>query len=476
MDVLRIVKRSRYVFPLACVAAVGMMFISEGSYWQSVNTLDALGSMATGRINIQVLQRSVVEAETGQRGYLLTDRKEYLQPYREALTALEDTFRALEAHYGNEARPRDLLRHLHTLTDTKLAELAVTMRLHDEGRLQASRELLLSDIGKEKMEAIRATGAALLEYESSRVLAGREDIYRTLLISRIGVSTLSAFSLLALFLYLRKSSALEVQQREIKRVVQAERDRLEIEVAKRTAELTELARHLQTAREDERSHLARDLHDELGALLTSAKLDAARIKSRLLKAETPADDTLARLAHLVETLNSGIALKRRIIEDLRPSALASLGLVATLEILAHEYAESAGLPVHCDLAPVSLSASAELVVYRVAQEALTNIGKHAQASELWLTLGPIKGPDGSDWVQASVRDDGVGFDSTAPTRAAHGLVGMRFRLEAEGGNLTIVATPGEGSLIEMRLPALGTKIGTQTGTAATADAATMAAT
>ena len=454
MDVLTIVKRSRYVFPLACVAAVAMMFISEGSYWQSVASMDALGTMAAARINIQRLQRSVVDAESSQRGYLLTGRTEYLQPYREALADIKDSFHSLEAHYGDEAKPVDLLRRLNSLTDTKLAELALTIRLQQEGRKEASQELVLSDIGKEKMAAIRAAGADLLEYELRQVAAGREDVYRTLLLSRIGVSTLSAISLLALFLYLRQSLALDAQQREIKRVVQAERDRLEIEVAHRTAELTELARHLQTAREDERSRLARDLHDELGALLTSAKLDAARIKSRLIKPPVSAGEALVRLAHLVETLNSGIALKRRIIEDLRPSALASLGLVATLEILAHEYSEASGLRVHCELEPVSLSTSADLVVYRVVQEAFTNISKHAQASQLWLTLASIKGPNDSDWVLATVRDDGIGFDSTAPTSAAHGLVGMRFRLEAEGGNLSIRATPGDGTLIELRLPAV----------------------
>lgn len=452
MNVFSIVKSSRYAFPLACVAAVTMIFISEGSYWQSVRTLDAVGTMATARVNIQGLQRSLVEAETGQRGYLLTGRTEYLQPYREALVALDDTFLALEAHYGDASQPRDLLRHLRLLTDTKLAELAVTMRLHDEGRLEASKELLLSDIGKEKMEAIRATGAALLGYESKRVLAARHDLYRTLLISRIGISTLSAVCLLALLMYFRKSAALDLKQREIERVVEAERDRLEIEVVNRTAELTELARHLETAREDERRLLARELHDELGALLTSAKLDAARIKSRLLKSETPADEALTRLAHLVETLNSGIALKRRIIEDLRPSALTSLGLVPTLEILAQEYSESAGLPVHCQLSAVSLSASADLVIYRVVQEALTNIGKHADASEIWITLETIQDPDGSAWVRATVRDDGVGFDSSMSTRSTHGLVGMRFRLEAEGGKLSVHAASGKGCMVEMRLP------------------------
>ena len=122
-----------------------------------------------------------------------------------------------------------------------------------------------------------------------------------------------------------------------------ERDRLEGEVAARTAQLKELAQHLQTMREDERSRLARELHDELGALLTAAKLDVARLKSRLGASATP--DAAERLAHLNETLNGGIALKRRIIEDLRPSSLSNLGLVAALEILLREFAARSEIAV-----------------------------------------------------------------------------------------------------------------------------------
>ncbi len=209
-----------------------------------------------------------------------------------------------------------------------------------------------------------------------------------------------------------------------------------------------MTHHLQTAREDERSRLARDLHDELGALLTSAKLDAARIKSRLAGT---APEALERLSHLVETLNSGIALKRRIIEDLRPSALSNLGLVAALEILTREFAEQSGIAVHHALEPVPLEADAELVVYRLVQEAITNIAKYAKAKQVWVSLSAQGGH-----VQASVRDDGVGFDISAQPGSAHGLVGMRFRVEAEGGTLTLQSTPGEGTLIQVSLPATTT--------------------
>jgi signal transduction histidine kinase len=226
--------------------------------------------------------------------------------------------------------------------------------------------------------------------------------------------------------------------------VRLDKRRLEAEVALRTAQLTELTHHLQTAREDERARLARDLHDELGALLTSAKLDAARMRARLAGA---APEALERLAHLTQTLDQVIALKRRITEDLRPSSLDHLGLGVTLEILAREFAERSGVQVHLALAAVPLAAAAELVAYRLVQEAVTNISKHAQARQMWITLGQRGGQ-----VELSVRDDGVGFDSTLPLRSRYGLVGMRFRVEAERGSLAVQSAPGQGTRIVMRLP------------------------
>ena len=445
MDVLDAVKRSRLVFPLACVAVVAVMLISEGAYRASVRSLDDLGRMATARISIMGLAQSILDAETGQRGYLLTDRKEYLAPYDAALRRIDAAFKVLDNHYGGQSDLEQKLANLHRLTEAKLSEVELTVKLHQAGKVQTARELVLSDIGKEKMEDIRLIAAELLANESSRIAIGRQDVYNTLLLSRIGVAALSAIGLLAFFLYLRQASAMVQHQFELNSAVQAERDRLEVEVNKRTAELTELAQHLQTAREDERNRLARDLHDELGALLTSAKLDAARIKSRLAGTAPEASE---RLGHLVESLNSGIALKRRIIEDLRPSSLSNLGLVATLDILTREFASRADVKVHCALEPVLLAPSTELVIYRLVQEAITNITKYARSQNVWVTLGKRAGQ-----VEISVRDDGVGFDTTSSRIAAHGLVGMRFRVAAERGVLVVVSTPGNGTLIQARFPA-----------------------
>ncbi len=443
MDFLRVAKSNRITLILAILAALATVLISEGSYLRSVNRLNDIGEMAVARLNIQRLESSLLDAETGQRGYLLTNRKEYLEPYAKALKNIEQYFKALDDYYGDEALPKGVLLKMHALVDTKLSELALTISLHDQGKTAAMIEVVLSGIGKEQMDSFRLLAANLLMLESSRVAKGRQDIYDMLMLARIGVALLTTVSLLALFMYLRKRFAHETLLVGQQRQVQAERDRLEAEVVERTALLTQLANHLQTAREDERSRLARNLHDDLGALLTSAKLDAARIRSRLGDT-TPEASKL--LVHLVDNLNSSIALGRRIIEDLRPSALSNLGLLATLEIMAGEFAERSGLEVHCALETVLLKPTTELMVYRLVQEAITNISKYAQASHVWITLA-----NHDTQVEVSVRDDGVGFDTLAKRSSAHGLLGMRFRVEAEGGTLAVISTLGKGTLIRVSL-------------------------
>ena len=447
MKLGRVFRRNPLLLTLAAAAAAVMLFISEGSYFRSVSTLNALGGMATARISLQGLERSVLDAETGQRGYLLTDRKEYLQPYENALRRIDAAFRFLQQYYAEEPEPLSLLAQLRKVSDTRLSELALTIQLHQQGRDSATRDLVLTDIGREQMESIRTLSAELLARETLRVEQSRQNIYRTLMLSRIGIAALSGISLLALFLYLRKGLLLHLQEKEQQRLLQAERDRLEIEVAQRTAKLTELTHHLQTAREDERGRLARNLHDELGALLTAAQLDAARIMPRLAGS---APEARERLVHLVDTLNSSIALGRRIIEDLRPSTLSNLGLVTTLEILAGDFAERSGVQVHCQVQPVRLEATAELVIYRVVQEAITNISKYAKAGQVWITLAMVDG-----MIDVSVRDDGVGFDTAVEHGSAYGLVGMRFRVEAEGGTLMLRSNPGQGTTVQVRLPPSG---------------------
>ncbi len=437
---------SAIAFPMACIAALSLLVISESSYRRASSTLTVIGDMAAARVDIQSVWRSVIDAETGQRGYLLTGRQEYLKPYNESRQRIDVALQSLTRYYQHYPDGAALADRLSEVCKQKLSELATTISLHDEGKSEAWRDLVMTNIGEEKTEAVRAISAELLALESSRVQTGRDGVFRTLLLNRIGVGLMTLISLLSLSMYFRQATVLSRVQQEQKLAVQVERDRLEAEVKHRTAQLTELTQHLQTAREDERSRLARELHDELGALLTAAKLDAARLKARL---GTLSPEVAERLLHLNKLLNDGIALKRQIIENLRPSSLSNLGLVAALEIVTREFATASGLQVHADLQSVQLSASSELTTYRLVQEALTNIAKYAKATEVWVALSR---QDAAATI--SVRDNGCGFDTQTTRREAHGLLGMRFRVEAEGGVMTLSSEPGRGTVIEARLPAI----------------------
>lgn len=439
-----VVKRNPIAILMLVFASVAMVWITEDSNRRAAALVQKLGSIAENRLHLYDLTKGVLDAESGQRGYLLTGRDEYLTPYDDGLKSIETAFKLLDASYSADPRTAALLTRLHTLTETKLSELAITVRMQKEGNRQNGKDFMFSGIGREYMVAIREVGDQLLALETSRLTSSQSEVSDILLFSRIGVALLSAISLMLLMLNVRHNQAFKSQQDLHRQAMHAEQERLQDVVAERTAQLVELNNHLQTAREDERHRIARDLHDELGALLTAAKLDVAHIRTFM---GTASHEATERLNHAVKTLNSCIAMKQRIIEDLWPSALGDLGLVATLEILGREFSQSTGIQVHCELEPVELRPSANLVIYRLVQEATTNIAKYAKAQNVWLGLLAQDG-----FVNVSVRDDGTGFDVSHKGTNVHGLLGMRFRVEAESGTLAITSTPGKGTQIHARIP------------------------
>jgi signal transduction histidine kinase len=207
----------------------------------------------------------------------------------------------------------------------------------------------------------------------------------------------------------------------------------------------QFAHELQRVRQEERAHLARELHDELGALLTVAKLDVARVRSSLRDCPAPLDQ---RLKHLSDTLNAGMALKSHLVEGLLPSCLAKLGATDSVRALAQDFRSTTGIPVTTQIDSVELDESAQLAVYRLVQECLTNIGKYAGAREVWIDL--------LNWqtqVAVTVKDNGTGFDTMRVEKSHRGLVGIRERIEACGGEFCVFSAPGKGTQVMALLPA-----------------------
>ncbi len=443
---LETARRSRFAVPVVVALGIMLLVISEVSHQRAITFIQSREELQQARLDVDELLREVLAAEAGQRGYLLTGRDDYKEPYASATQDVQRQLQQVALRYAHLPDLQPDLRKLQDLTRQRMSELATTVALFEQARSNEApwRDLLQSDIGRETMIAIERQAQAMAANETSRIRQSQRQLEDTLMFSRFGIAGMVLFSLAAFVLMGRQGARLDAERAERAAVLAQERDRLEKEVDSRTAELTQIANHLQTAREDERSGLARELHDELGGLLTAAKLDVARMRSRLVGADP---NVIERKSHLVKTLDEGIALKRRIIEDLRPSSLNNLGLKAALEILCAEFAARTEVKMQVDVEDLALDDSGRLTVYRLVQEALTNVAKYASAAHVRVSVRPT-----TQGAEVEIADDGVGFDPAIIRSNAHGLAGMRFRVRSERGELSIRSQVDEGTTIRAVLP------------------------
>jgi signal transduction histidine kinase len=228
--------------------------------------------------------------------------------------------------------------------------------------------------------------------------------------------------------------------------LRTQKQRLENEVAERTRELAELLTHLQSVSEREKADLARELHDELGGLLVGARMDISWAEQHL----GPGDvDLKQRLNRVQQNLSAGIDLKRRIIEELRPTLLDNVGFIAALRWQLKETCVRAGLKCNeyfPDEEP-KLSADAAIALFRIAQESFANIIKLSVAKTVDVTMDID-----DDTVVFRVTDDGRGISDPGSDIDVHVLASMRHRVRALGGTFEVSGSAA-GRILDVRIPA-----------------------
>lgn len=225
--------------------------------------------------------------------------------------------------------------------------------------------------------------------------------------------------------------------------VDVDEKQFEARVAQRTEELSNLSTSLLRMMESERSQLAKQLHDELGGLITAAKMDMAWLQARIggsLDAESE-----EKFRSVVQMLNQAMMLKRRVVESLRPSLLDHFGLAVALRSHFEELCRGGKLECVVTLPEEypDLDPAAQLTLFRVAQEALANILARAQARNVELLIEP----EGEGYLM-TVGDDGAAMDAAQ----VQALVGMRHRLMGSGGRLLLEAVPNQGNRIRAYVP------------------------
>ena len=240
-----------------------------------------------------------------------------------------------------------------------------------------------------------------------------------------------------------RTAQLAAANRELENEI-TERTRMEGELARSHAQLREVHAHMQAAREDERTRIWREIHDELGGMLTGLKMDVARLNKGLPAAASE------RLSALSSMIDETVRTVRRIATDLRPALLDDFGLAAAIEWQLQEFAKRSGLDCQFDsqLDDLEWDADASTGVFRAFQETLTNVARHAEARQVRVTLAPV-----GELMELRVEDDGRGITTgDLAGLKSLGLAGMRERIEALHGRLVINGTPGAGTKVVLQVP------------------------
>ena len=211
-------------------------------------------------------------------------------------------------------------------------------------------------------------------------------------------------------------------------------------------ELRQLSAAMHDVREAERTRIARELHDELAQWLTALKMDVSWLSARL-----PAEPAglLRRTDKMKQLLDATVTAVRRIAADLRPVMLDDLGLVPSIEHVVHTFSERTGVPVSLDIRAEGSDLGEPLAtgVYRMVQEALTNVARHARATDVRVSLS-VEG----DMIEVRVRDNGVGLSDAPAAARSHGILGIKERAQTLGGSARIYSPPERGTVVEISIP------------------------
>ena len=437
---------------LLCMVCVLILIVNGVSLARNLQSLKGANELQSqsARVSdrLQYLNVLVTDAEGSLRGYFLSGSESYLGPLRTARAEIDTQFGELRTLLADNQSQLTNLAQLRTLVNRKLAAMDQMLAVYRAGGLPDVVKIAEWADEKSVMDEIRLQ-VVIIAREQHELLAARSAAfykqYQNAVVLGIGIN-LAAILVIALFYRLIRRSFFS--RVVAQRALQNANDTLESMVVMRTEQLSVLSRHLISVSEEEKSRLARELHDELGANLTAISIDINAVSTRLKPDHA---DLAGMLERARATLVDTVQLKRRIVENLRPSLLDNLGLSAALHSYCDDYARVTGLDCEA-LIDGEVDAAGPIqaiAVFRIVQEALNNIAKYAQARHVIVHLVREAG-----WLSLEVIDDGVGIEPEAARKPkSHGLLGMRERALLLGGSLQVKRGVNDvGTCVEALIP------------------------
>ena len=451
---------ARYRLPLyktvLCLTCALILIVNSFSLFHNLNSLNGTNLLIerSARVSerLQYLNVLLMDAESSLRGYFLSGSDIYLGPSKTAAAKVEGEFVELESLLSDSPSQLKNLAQLHLLMRRKMAIMQQAVEVYRQGGLSDIVSIAKTSDGRVAMDEIRLLVVIMVQ-EQNETLATRSAAYyrdyRKALLFGMGINGIAIAVLILFYRLVRRSF---MTRAAAEHALQTANETLESTVNKRTEQLSVLSRHLINVSEEEKARLSRELHDEMGANLTAISMDLTAVRLCLLNTEPALAEQLQRAK---ATLLDTVELKRRIVENLRPSLLDNLGLHAAIESYCEEFTRlssvrcSSDIEVDIDRSEPTLA----IALFRIVQESLTNITKYAKASQVSVTLKREAGG-----LALRIIDDGIGIAEEAVAKPmSHGLLGMRERALLLGGTFAIRRGRNAiGTCVEAFIPQPGT--------------------
>lgn len=399
------------------------------------------------RINIATLHQlkaDLFEAESAQRGYMLTKRTEYVKPFNDALNSARANVKLSEklvtdtSSQLNQVIELEWLKAIGSNIEARTAEMLLTIRLVEDNKIEEANQVLNLDLGRIQMEKFVHQTDKLIKQQNADVNAMMEKRRSTVILARISVIGGSLLLIFLVVLVIKQllnelSVKSELQQQVVK-----ENEIYEKKLFQQTKLLRSLALDYQADVERERQKLSRELHDELGSIFTATKMDIAWV---IKKIKESAPDIAEKLKKTSSYVDKGIQFQRHIVQELHPAMVTTFGFWPALNSLITDAAERNNWQLTLNLPDenTKLNETISLVAYRIVQETLNNANKYAKATAVSVDVIIDE-----KHIKLEIEDNGVGMDTQIEKGTTHGLAGMRHRVLAIGGHFEILSEPGKG--------------------------------
>lgn len=438
---------------VSLLLAAAMLVVNDRFIVSTREKTDVLSMLDELLLETWKVQSNLAIAESSQRGYLLTRSDNYFNPYDNATGQISQQLQNINTLLNHtnlvkHAEIQSTMNELMSSISKKSAEMSVTIDFAKKRQFDKALAVVRLDSGIKESHNIEILSRRF----EQQVLAYRvelEDKRNTMRrMMRWFVMACPLIFVSLVVLVIRRLLRELAEKANLYVRLTDENAEYERNIQRMTTTLQRQALQAQTNVERERYQLSRELHDELGSLLTAIKMDISwAIKH--LKEDMP--QVTEKLKKTNQYLDRSINFKREIVQNLHPSMIKSFGLIASLQNLLNEAGgrNQWQLDVIIPDQEMLINETLSLIIYRLVQESLNNCSKYAKATQVSVHL-----MHDEQYIKLEIADNGIGFDMNGLTTANTGISGMRNRVESIGGHYEVTSAPGQGTSTRVLLPYL----------------------